>query len=546
MREKDDFWDIEKLLPPKNGAQKKQQPDRSGIFRAPTPVLFTDEVELGGQTNASEQGILTLPSSNDAKPNDYAEDLSYRPTWNPLIRRITVKRRRDRYDFYDGFRKAAILYYDVPGSKCDFLPFYSYMPQYAQMNRDQRAYYFYFRSEVREGRFPKTDYSYIYLLVYEILNLPDNITKERGIELLCTLWQTYRKALPGIDKYFSVWVQDYCMIHRLPAPTARMRSFIVPVIAGSEFKEFYLSDIDSVSSEGITAMTAYLSQYNWQNGKYATGEHSELYRMHMIEAIKPLLSEIMANAVQTGDHASIIVRDAFPYSLCTHSVKCRLEIEYYPLSRATALRTEMTMAIKYAENRLRAAMGVKSRLSVQGLPDRFKRTIDAYFDGIFEQKKREQRIANLPEYEKMYDVAHEPLSFAGAEEIERTSWGVTMKLVDEEDAEQIRAENAMPIAQSAPAPPAPTAQTIPHTTAAASDLRADDESVRFLRALLSDEGPAASHTICGAEADVLAERINEYFAEEWGDIVMEQTENGYCLLEDYREDIEEWLRNSTT
>lgn len=337
------------------------------------------------------------------------------------------------------------------------------------------------------------------------------------------------------------------MVYRLPSPIDRIRSFIFPVISMSGFKEFYLSDLDAACSDGITAMTAYLSDYDWRNGKFATGESREAYRMHMTEAMKPLLREIMSSADRIADRASVIVRDAFPHSLCTHTVKCRLEIEYYPLAQAADLRAAVTMAIKYTENRLRAALGVKSRLSVRDFPDEYKKVIDAYFDRVFEEKNREKRLANVPAYEKMYDVPHEKLSFVGADEIERASWDTTFRLVDKEEAEQIRAETeAFLSRRNEQNSPLPTPEaTIMQESAETHGL--DKNAVRFLQHV-SEEDQAAVQAFLsngGEDADLLADRINEFFAEQFGDIVLEPSENGYRLIEDYREDMNEWLRNLT-
>ena len=192
-----------------------------------------------------------------------------------LIKRVTVKRRVDKYDFYESFRKAALLYYDYYTDKCDFAEFYSYMPQYSQLKDAQRSYYFYWRYMLRHGKYIRTDYSYVYLYVYEILNLPDKIPPEEGIRLLCSLWREYRKSLPRLDNYFSIWVQDYCLVHRLPCPEKELGEFLPKCIASADFKEFYLSDIKNAGEGGVLAMLAFLSDYDWTRGKFVSGKPRE-------------------------------------------------------------------------------------------------------------------------------------------------------------------------------------------------------------------------------------------------------------------------------
>ena len=169
--EQDDFWDLDKLMP------KKKSASLSPFITKPTVKDYTADVPESMANAPIEQDTR----ADDRKLNfegmsriEETSDRVYYPE-NSLIKSITVRKYREKYDFYDSFRKAAILYHDCPGEKCEFAQFYSYMPQYSQLNKAQKSYYFYWRSEMRQGRFIKTDYSYLYLYVYEIINLPDII-----------------------------------------------------------------------------------------------------------------------------------------------------------------------------------------------------------------------------------------------------------------------------------------------------------------------------------------------------------------------------------
>lgn len=56
------------------------------------------------------------------------------------------------------------------GEPAPFAPFMSYWPTYEHMMESQQRWYFYWRSEVRAGRYPDTDLSYIFVYVYELIN----------------------------------------------------------------------------------------------------------------------------------------------------------------------------------------------------------------------------------------------------------------------------------------------------------------------------------------------------------------------------------------
>lgn len=516
--ERDDFWDVDKLVPKK----KKIIAPFATLNKTVDYVVSETSQDVG-----HDERKLSFESMKGVEPS---EDTVYKNEGTGLVRSIRIKRFIDKYDFYGNFRKAALLYYDYRTEKCDFVSFYSYMPQYSQLNPEQKSYYFYWRGALREKKYLKCDYSYLYLYVYEILNLPDKIPPEEGVSLLCELWGAYRRSLPRIDAYFSLWLQDYCLVYRLPCPTDKIKDFIFEAISISEFKEFYLSDIEKSGNDGTDAMIAYLSDYDWRRGKYAGGENAELYSRHMLEAMGRLLYRLDLSSNIAGQKTSVFRRDAFSHSLCTHAVKCKLEIEYIPLSKNPEIRNIVTSGVRYTENKLRALFGVKSRLAVKELADEYKRLIDRYFDNLFVEELKKRARENRAEYESLYDAPSESLSFTGADEIERVSWTTTLRLVDTEDiGEESDSSASEPIfnAQS-PQPVSEAAES------EAEDYGLSENDIKALFALYKGEGRLDISS---------AERINEAFADGFGDVILEYDGEEYRIIEDYEEEVGEWLRS---
>ena len=106
-READEFWDISRLVP------KKKEP-LAPFSTKPKLTLFTDGT-TGGESS-SGASPLTFP----ARTGTFREE-TYVPDRNRFLKRITVRHRVDGYDFYENFRRAALLYYDVKGSECPFV-----------------------------------------------------------------------------------------------------------------------------------------------------------------------------------------------------------------------------------------------------------------------------------------------------------------------------------------------------------------------------------------------------------------------------------------
>ena len=56
------------------------------------------------------------------------------------------------------------------GKEAPFIPFMQYWPSYDSMTKQQKDWYFYWRSQVRKGIYLNTDLSYIFVHVYELLS----------------------------------------------------------------------------------------------------------------------------------------------------------------------------------------------------------------------------------------------------------------------------------------------------------------------------------------------------------------------------------------
>ena len=131
--EQDSFWDIEKLVP------RKKAPKLSPFATKPAVVDYSVDSPTPEKATAKKEELKLNLSTMRREEN--GEEFTYFPE-NTLIKSITVRKYKEKYDFYDSFRKAALLYFDCPGEKCEFAQFYSYMPQYSQLNKAQKSYYF--------------------------------------------------------------------------------------------------------------------------------------------------------------------------------------------------------------------------------------------------------------------------------------------------------------------------------------------------------------------------------------------------------------------
>lgn len=515
--EADAFWDVDELLPPRR---------HPAVFAHDTEAV---ELEVPAAPSGAPIGTdAAIPPRQ--QPNDESRQpcLVYEPD-NPLIERVSVWRWKLDYTLFNRFRNDAVRYYDREGDAAPREPFFSYMPQYMQLNSAQRAWYFAWRSQVRRGIYPDTDASYVLLYLYELLELSDMIGTEKTLRLLCDIWLAYRERFPRLDRMMTEWVCDYCLIYQLAPPWERLEPILPVILRIASLKEFYLRP--ERGTDAYAAMLLHFaSGYDWRGSRYYTPENALLFDTHIpaafAAAVKRLGRTDPRFSMEKGmQNHSRLLRSSYADTPC--ALRRRIDVECLSCTRSSELRMVVSDLVKCAENGVRSLLGVRARLSPRALTPEMKAAVEAYFLPL--QKKRAEE--EQPAYLKEYEQPSAPLSPESARKIEQRSWSVTNRLVES------FAEPEEP--SPAPAPePSPAAETAaPEGDAllyrAAERLLACD-SAGFARL-------AAEHHLL---TDTLAERLNEALYDAVGDAVAEDTGTGYALLEDYRDDVEEWINGS--
>jgi hypothetical protein len=106
------------------------------------------------------------------------------------------------------FLKNAQKWRNKEGSPTSHIPFKCYWPTYGDMNSAQQQWYFYWRSQARRGNYLPTDLSYIFVHIYEILNLIEIADPIQAADRIRTLWLTYRPTYPNLDRHLPDWGGD--------------------------------------------------------------------------------------------------------------------------------------------------------------------------------------------------------------------------------------------------------------------------------------------------------------------------------------------------
>ena len=639
-KEIDDFWDVDKLLPerpvrrtsppprtapsaveielaPQKHAEPVGEVSLPGAAEPVTATPLTVFSREEGSTRGAGEYNRPMPSPQpapnpnpnpspspnpDSRPSvqGATETTRYVPAYKRnesknteplteyqpdgvLLHSVKVYGWQTGYHYFDSFVEDALRYDSMkPPKTAEKVSFFSYFPQYTQLNRRSEAWYLYWRAYVRQGQYPDTDYAYVLLYLFELINLPvgDPTEAMERRDAMARVWMAYRKPFPQLDHYMCEWLCDYCLIHGLIAPVDLLSPALDLIIQESRLKEFYLSaavrlpeggatepagKADTTALQTARILMRHCCQYDYHKSKFAGGEHKELFDSTIPAAVAHVLPLLLgANgqkpAISMLD--STVTRDAYTGALCSYRNKRKIEVSYTSFSRSHELRFLMGDMVKHVENRLRGWIGVRSKLSVMSLPLPLRDALDAYLTPLeppksaaVVKKKEEPR----PAYEALYDLPRKAVSLEDAAAIEADSWETTRILVEafegegnhqEKPAENVLAVEKIPAAETPAAPavfvdPTPTAApvSVPARDATESTAPAVDSPLApyapFIKAALDCDSAAlrAAAKTLGKMPDALADEINALTADgEIGDIILEDDGMGsYAVIEDYRD-----------
>ncbi len=485
-----------------------------------------------------------------------------------LLREVEVRSWTSDIDFYERFlenaEKSHTAQSTVPyTSDYPRVSYFSYVPQYSHMSRAQLDFYRWVRENIRHGRYPDCDPSYIQLYIYEILNLPELIPPEYGSAQLAGIWLHYRRTEPRLDGYLCEWLPDYCMIHACPMPET-IKPILPEIVPKAQFKEFYLdfNPAKAMEEDYLTLAKTFIevsSDYDYRRSRYYTANR-DAYEHHLPLAVVSVIKRSIAdgNGVFAREKTYKMSRDSYCGAIVSISVKRRMNIEFCSFTRSAETRRAITAIVKYAENKLRLTLGIKSKLGVDGILPEDSAILDAYFAPMLPQKTvKPKEDQYMPEdYLKNYESEDSGFDFGAAAEIERLSWQNTTLLTQGEfegipeltesgeDAPDLSETIPAPEPAEQPAEPPEIPEEHPVENSAVPEKSDNSGEDTFLREALSAALNGHFHDFCRDHQiydGVLADRINTKFLDILGDIVLEENGKSYRIIEDYREDIETWM-----
>ena len=415
-------------------------------------------------------------------------------------------------------------YGDTEGEATAVVAFEAFSPDWAMLNEPQRRCYLYLRTCYLKGeKAPRAGYAYLLLLIYEAVNHPDRL------EFLLRIWEENREEYRRLDMLMPALVRDYIALYTPQTPLSAIHRRIAFNLTAVARPEMYLdlSSVEEIRSLPPALMMS-MTGYDVTKSKFYSPETA------------PLLFDAFGRAFTAADRAHRKASgkglfESFPaqkitlrtmaMSAAVTTAANSMELVYrYPTSFYNpALREELTLLIKAAENELRIQKGVSGRLRVTGLDP----ALAAEVRDELREKKKTVRLK---------------VDISAALSIEKSSWNTTDKLIAAAGTEESPAETA-PEEPVWDAPPQEK-ETVPEEPAEKAALTgypamaaALSPAARgYLKLLLGGAEAAEITAFAAAHAvmpETLEEEINEKAGEFTGDILIENGE----IIEDYRAEL---------
>ena len=542
----DCFWDLDKRYIKKN-------------THIPSPYTKSSVEAVEITSDGYDSISAPIPVKKLPQKTSATTVYEYKPD-NIFINKVRITTQESDgnvFNLSNLFMRERAALIDRKGVECPHVSFYSYAPRYSQMTRAQLSYYLWWRENARRSNYIKTDISYIKLYVTELVTSLDGEDVTDALYKLCQMSKLCFDNPVG-KIYMGRVISDFCLLHGLSCPTPLLEGVFPSLISEHICDEFFLALNEHTRHTYAPLALSYISVYNYKKSKLYS-EHKDSFDKYIPNALFAVFENDAAYSKITSLASGIFSTSLTDRKLfdgrpefCAQGA--RLLVSYYPIGCITAT---VTNAVRYAENKLRECLNIRTRLAISEIDADIQKAIDSYFssvasDFIKEKPKapsmRIEKKVKIEEYDKLYDLPKSTLSLERAAEIEKSSWATTYKLTEAFEESTNEEDFITPIAKI-DLPGGVADNTVQNSDVINKEPMAEVRNVSenpfgslypFL--LICKSGYTKNQKTFAKEnnmtLDEIADRINEISVDIYGDIILEDSGDGYEIIEDYLDLIE--------
>lgn len=350
------------------------------ISRKPEDLVAVDPLEVVGDTKTPPSLSLSRPLTVEQEPRR-ADEIYHRvsmplseaePKDIPIPARtkaasIRVSFSRDESHFVEQAR----AHVDRTESRAAPVPFMQYWPTYKSMDAAQQRWYFYWRAQLRQGNRLPTDLSYLFVHIYEVINMIGFESPRQAFKHLDEFWRYYRQLQPKLDRYLPDWIADFIVLHKLAPNALEWYSEVSKVTEVADLNFALESWVNSGESfEALPDGTLFaLANYNPTKSKFykkfsASTDLRQRYKKALVAIDEAARKEKGKTLFQLHQPKRRQVIRRAPFARAVHDYPAT-EIEIaasHAWMEVETLSTALNSIIKHADNVLREQAGYRYRV----------------------------------------------------------------------------------------------------------------------------------------------------------------------------------------
>jgi len=255
-------------------------------------------------------------------------------------------------------------------------------PIYQNMGEKQLAWYFYWRSQVRQGTYLPTNDEYIYLYIYETLSGIGWKIPQDGYDCLLRLWAKYAKTETPLRYSLPGWIFDFAELHGLKH-TFFLEEQGISFIASTREDVLVEQHANDVPLKLTFDLLYSLCDHPFDKSKFYNSESKGLVR-EALPRVVALVDAALRKKTKKGILKTYGPKSAksenitiFEDARCPNRYR-RLTVTVKPYSKNKKLRGYITELVRHSENVLREIKGFRGRLQGVTLDNETAKLIEAF------------------------------------------------------------------------------------------------------------------------------------------------------------------------
>ena len=422
-----------------------------------------------------------------------------------------------------------------------FTPFMAYWPTYGSMTGSQSQWYFYWRGQVRCGAYPQTDLSYIFLYVYELINLVGCRTPLEGYQKLMDVWCAYRVPFPKLDRYLAGWVSDFVLVHGLDIPIGEISNLSGCPVGQYDLDRLLLTKFGERPLCIDIPLLSQAANYHIERSKFYQSRYSSIcdeYIPKAVALVDAFLEKQQGRRMIEMFHPGYGQRERYLFQSALYAGEPRtIKVKVVALSAHSPLRDFLAQVIRHTENKLRDIKGYPGRLRGIELEEELRRLIDVYMERELLRKQEVQSNITI-------DAGKLARAAAEAEQTQRMLMtGQAEEQPDTAAPDFLKALPEVAVAATVPARPPDTPGGLLTDLALVAELlsQADESERRLINMLLQYgwemEGNVLQSLLPDCPTEDIVSRINKKALHILGSLLIVQESGLYLIDEDYRDEL---------